>query len=325
MRLFEFSWPVHELGYTWNPQEPGSYDPADAGQYRRLAPVDPGGAVRRYRPLSDNSALFREFAQIQLGQEGEGIVGFANQYGMLGRPPMSYRLELPLANLPDGIDSWDIYFWWRQMIGAMRDMVLLWEAVQDGETRSLQEHIAWQGQEKVVFDNRADLREHSILGQYSERNIEVIASREVRADWIGYFTPGDLVTPAWFHLIGTVNMWLRGLASPRLQWDEDQGRPVTRIVPGSLLGALWLQFHLAISGQKTYRQCEVCQGWFEISPKVNRVTKQYCGDACRSQAYRDRQIRAQQLYDKGKSFKQIAEVLDSDVPTIKKWIRRRKG
>src|SRR6266542_2500364 len=111
---------------------------------------------------------------------------------------------------------------------------------------------------------------------------------------------------------------MRGLASPRLYWDEEEGPPVTRIVPSSLLGALWLQFHQAISSRKDYRQCEVCKSWFEISPKVNRASKLYCGDACRSQAYRDRQQRAQQLHDEGWSFKDIASELGSDVGTVKK-------
>src|SRR5262245_49904115 len=95
-RLFEFHWPIHEAGYKWGEAVPGNYSPEDEGWYRRLVPADPNDRVRRYEPLrQDGAALFKKFAEIDPGLEGEGIVYFANQYGLLGRPPAGYRLEVP--------------------------------------------------------------------------------------------------------------------------------------------------------------------------------------------------------------------------------------
>src|SRR5262249_54036749 len=159
--------------------------------------------------------------------------------------------------------------------------------------------------DRVSYDNRPDLAQHKRTVPPQDRILQVIASRDTREDWLAYFTPGDVVTPALFHLMASVNAWLRGLASPRLDWDAKRRRAVTTVVPSSLLGALWLQFHLAITGKKNYRQCAVCGTWFEISPKVNREAKLFCGDGCRSQAYRNRQKRAQQLHEEGKSFSDI--------------------
>ena len=132
------------------------------------------------------------------------------------------------------------------------------------------------------------------------------------------------MTPAWFHLMATVNMWLTGLVNADLQWDGAALGLVTRIVPSSLLGALWLQFHQAISGKKDYLQCAVCKTWFELTPKVNRSTKRYCSNACRTQALRDRHKRAQQMHEEGLSLKDIASELGSDVRTVRKWVRNRK-
>src|SRR5262245_24191671 len=127
-RLFEFTWPVHQAGYVWGDAAPGSYHPEDEGWYRRLVPVEADGAVRRYEPLRKHGALFRTFADIDPGLEGEGIVRFADQYGLLGRPPAGYRLEVSGLQVSEGfLDTWDLYRVWWQAILSMRDLVHLWD------------------------------------------------------------------------------------------------------------------------------------------------------------------------------------------------------
>jgi hypothetical protein len=319
-KLIEFSWPVHEGGYGWGAPVPGSYCPEDEGWYRPLIPVDAAPRVRRYEPLREHSALFRTFGDLDIGLEGEGIVKFANQYGLLGRPPAGYRLEVPGLQVADGfLAEWDLDWFWRESISSMRDLVHLWDLLRKDRKR-LRDHVRWEGDrthgyDRVVYDN---------LRRPGEHAVRVISSREARQDWLDFLTPDDLVMPALVHLMGSVNAWTRGLIGPRLQLDEQQERLVSRIVPTSLFGALWLQFHQAIVGETDFRQCVVCRGWFAISPRVNRASKQYCGDACRSQALRDRRKRAQQLHVEGKAPEQIAEELGSDVPTVRKWISNRK-
>jgi hypothetical protein len=327
--LFEFRWPVHEAGYEWGGPEPGNYQPEDANWYARLVPVEPNGRVRRYAPLRKHGALFRTFADIEIGLHGEGIARFANEYGLLGRPPAGYRLGVPGPHVSDDfLDSWDIYWFWREAIRSMRNLLLLWDLLR-GDRKRLASHIRWErygrrGDTRVVYDPCPELPPGVPFGARGERAVGVIASREIRPDWLDYFTPEDVATPALTHLLCSVNAWAHGLIDPRLQFDERQERLVSRLVPGSLFGALWLQFHLAIVGQKDYRQCAVCHAWFEIGPKVNRDTKLYCGDACRSQALRNRRKRAQQLHDEGNAPEQIAEELGSDVPTVRKWISNKK-
>ena len=52
-----------------------------------------------------------------------------------------------------------------------------------------------------------------------------------------------------------------------LDWDSDLQRSVFSIRPPHLLGALWVQFALAISGGWKHRRCRYCGTWFEISPE----------------------------------------------------------
>jgi hypothetical protein len=277
--------------------------------------VDPAGPVRWYQPLRKNTALFRAFGAIEPAYQEGGVIQFANQYGLLGDPPAGYHFNVPDLSLLESIKTWDNLLVWRNAINAMRDMVRLWDAVRVPDHARLKKYIIWQSDHEVIFDNQEP---------YIAPSVQVIASSDEREGWFAYFKQGDLVTPAWFHLMATVNMWLTGLVNADLQWDGAALGLVTRIVPSSLLGALWLQFHQAISGKKDYLQCAVCKTWFELTPKVNRSTKRYCSDACRSQALRDRHKRAQHMHEEGQSLKAIASKLGSDVPTVRKWVRNRK-
>ena len=47
-----------------------------------------------------------------------------------------------------------------------------------------------------------------------------------------------------------------------------------RIVPDNLLGALWLQFALAMSGER-HRRCEQCGRWFAVKPRGRRAKLRY--------------------------------------------------
>jgi hypothetical protein len=54
----------------------------------------------------------------------------------------------------------------------------------------------------------------------------------------------------------------------------------------SLIGALWLQFVMAVAEGRSFRACEVCGKSFELRPEINRKSRYYCSDACRVKAFR---------------------------------------
>src|SRR5262245_10100698 len=47
-------------------------------------------------------------------------------------------------------------------------------------------------------------------------------------------------------------------------YDPDTFRPVTRVVPNSLLAPVWLRFANAVSGSRTLRKCQACSKLFMV-------------------------------------------------------------
>ena len=110
-------------------------------------------------------------------------------------------------------------------------------------------------------------------------------------------------------------------ARPSVEEVRPTGRLALHIVPSSLLGALWLQFALAIGGEKKYRECATCGMWLELSRAAFRTSRHYCSEGCRSRAYRGRMEAARKLALAGKTAKEIAEKLGSDVKTVRGWLK----
>jgi hypothetical protein len=57
---------------------------------------------------------------------------------------------------------------------------------------------------------------------------------------------------------------------------------------------------------------------------MNRANKLTCGNKCRQAAHRQRRQRAQELQEAGKTIKQIASELGSNVESVKRWLQKRK-
>src|SRR5206468_8187324 len=108
--------------------------------------------------------------------------------------------------------------------------------------------------------------------------------------------------PALMHVQESVNGRLGAMASPGLRWDAESGRMALELVPRGLLGALWLQFALAVGGNKEFRQCGQCNTWFELSPETSRTNRLFCSGACRTRAHRLRQEQARAMRRQGKSI-----------------------
>jgi len=92
------------------------------------------------------------------------------------------------------------------------------------------------------------------------------------------------------------------------------------IKPTSLLAALWFQLGEAVACNKKFEKCVTCAKWFEIAPPFVRNSRQYCSEACRSRAYRERREKAINLAADGKSASEIAGILGSDEASVKGWI-----
>jgi hypothetical protein len=150
----------------------------------------------------------------------------------------------------------------------------------------------------------------------------VIASATQHRAWFERFRRPDVLLPALAFVHQQVNEHLAGAVTPRLEYDGENGGQYVELLPQNLLAALWLQFALAVAGDKDYRDCEVCATPFEVSLDAARADRVFCSNACRSKAYRQRQEKARRLYVEGKTARAIAKELGSDLATVKKWINQ---
>jgi hypothetical protein len=82
------------------------------------------------------------------------------------------------------------------------------------------------------------------------------------------------------------------------------------------------QLAAAIDGDRDYRRCEACKKWFEVSAE-NRIDAKFCQQSCRFRAYRQRQQRARELAAQGMPPHEIAALVDSDVKTVKGWLKKK--
>lgn len=280
-----------------------------------LVECKPLGSRFIYHPLH-NTGLFRTFADTP--PTTQGILMFANRFGFLNHAEEQRLIEIPCEGRMVIARAEPLSFW-RWEIWAMRLAVELWDAAQAGDTTTLSRRIAWTqgpGGMGVLYGTQ-------IAGDRpgEPHYREWIASPTIHPERLERFPPGDLIMPALYRVQQFVNDHMTRRVSVRLAWDEARNRLELRIVPQNLIGALWLQFARAISGQKAYRRCEECGAWFEVSREVTRSDRLYCSNACRTRAYRKRKELAQQMYKTGKRIEEIAQALGSEESTVAGWVK----
>jgi hypothetical protein len=296
--FLDFEWSVEDGGYRWFPlprskvelSEPPLWADEAGPEVKVLAVTKPTcHPGKPYQPLQKYDALFRTFANLDTSEEA--IVSFADRYGRLTdcrEHPLEFEERCRQADQDsDARLCGETYPFWCDEIETMRRTVSLWDLIQKGDLNGLSKHIRWekQGTELSVFydshpDQPVDSRPDNAERIRIASGISGDLSRQYRLN--------DLVLPAQTYLQGVVNEKLaRGVISQLLPAPETRQLTLYH-VPRDLLGALWLQFARAMSGNKEYRVCKECGEWFEVSPERSRTTRQFCSDACKSKAYRGR-------------------------------------
>jgi len=248
---------------------------------------------RDYRPLEQRTGLFREFAELEPTENA--VVAFANRFGMLGigegRPEETESGAVRIQVETLGV--------WKQEIESFKRAVRLWDVVRSGDQNKLAEvKSAWRPEElpnaiqEFYHLNDTDPA-MSLLAE-----IRTIADAKIAK-----------------HLVSRI---LFAGNTPRLQLT---------LTPKNLLGAMWLQFAIALHGSKTFAECLQCGAPFEISRELTGKKKgaQFCGTRCRVTHYRNRVERARQLGQDGKSPQQIARELGTQVRTVRAWMKAKPG
>lgn len=247
------------VGVYGNEPPPGALMPGQPVQVvvnrLELAGLEP--LVRPVKPLEGTgSGLFRTFAALP----DQAVAEFASRYGWLG-------VLMVVVDTADGRRvTGEVLDRWLQERAALADAVELWALLRRQNVARLRPFV-----------------DAHPYGRYWKHT----AGDDVAPGWTGGVVEQGwqlLQDMFWRHLVMSA-----GRVAARIDMQPAPDRPLAlRIVSDSLLGALWLQFALAVDGDREYRSCETCGQFFELNPATARTNRRYCSDACRSKAYRIR-------------------------------------
>lgn len=313
----EFDWLVPSSGYRWINAELRTEGERTAGP----ALIPAVSNAESFAPESA-SALFREFADLKPNKEG--ILAFSNRYGNLGHGSELFPARGSVVD-SDGVLRGSMLRGWQLQILHLGFLVEIWDLLVRGDHDRIRRHIKWRDDSKygpaVLFERSPERTGSRGIPKIGPSRT-LIASGEVHPELFERFHQDNPLPPAWIYLQEQIDDALsntEGVAA-RMKWEMNLDRPVVCYAAPNLLAAVWFQFADAVSNGRTYGRCRECCQWFEVAPDVARTHRRYCSEKCRSKAYRERQDRARQMYAGKKSFSAIAAELESDPPTVKRWI-----
>jgi hypothetical protein len=259
------------------------------GNEARLVRI-PGVAFENYYP---HSGLYRDFAD--LAETKEATLQFANKYGSLEvvEPP-------PVNQVMYGRWWGD----WLLTIQWMKKMVALADAVQAGDLAAIRDAL---GPLKADFDSGHLLA----LGEIPEA---IRDPYRLAPDDVAKVASTVIYQPAVFSL-----NWV-----PEATWNPRTKSVDARLKFHSIRGFMYVQLCISMIQRRQFQQCKVCGKWFQLAPGVGRADKTTCSPSCRFISYRRRKQQAVELYAKGKSIKEIAKKLGSEVNKVKQWVSKAK-
>jgi hypothetical protein len=285
----QFRWERAEDGYHWIEaasllQRRTHINPAHR-EKRFLVPRANEGRVFVYNPLESEPTLFREFATLKLpnGEAAEiAFAEFASRYGPLGVGEI-------LAQNGPLISGEPVSRWWEEW-GGLGQVVQVLEILESRDLERLQQIID-------VDDERAQLR---IEGEHGA-SFSLLAHKDHHRRWLwGHALEASDRTE---RLARFAKGWVQDRINERLNGKRDGAGVSARVlfspersafglhlVPVSLLAAMWLQCARVLTAGMSFRACEQCRKWFEVSPDARRKHTRYCSPRCRVAAYRARAL-----------------------------------
>src|SRR5262249_38973446 len=118
-----------------------------------------GAVFRRYAPLKEPLAMYRIFAETPASPEG--VLAFANRYGMLfsekDRKPYCWPrarsgpVGETLGERLDAAERVELVDDWIRRIWFAAETVDLWDLARNRETQELGRRIKWSGKRAVYF------------------------------------------------------------------------------------------------------------------------------------------------------------------------------
>jgi hypothetical protein len=259
-----------------------------------------------------------------------GILSFVYRYGRLGPGAESFGQEMTSAGeFKQGDATVEPLTTWQVQIHWLFEAVRLWDLIQDGDLDTLSKTIRWKGD--GVFQYERPLAVSKRFGQRPWRELrhehgdlmagqDILAQSGVDPGLRSKLTRRSVAIAGILFVHNLVNYGLYTNNGPFLVWHAGRNRSLLQDTPRSLLGAIYLQFAQAIHGGRKPRRCQVCGRWFDLAPGLNRKDRETCSGTCRTKAYRERQEEARQLREQGRSLKDIAKQLETNLKTVEKWV-----
>jgi hypothetical protein len=301
----DFRWPVPKAGFRW---EDGEWLPQDAEGVSDSLLVDAPDRERAQRPYAPLavSGLFREFADLQPSKEG--ILAFANKYGALGVSTFFTTGSGPQeAQMLGRLGETQAR--WAAEIARMKEAVTLLDLVRARDEAGLARLLHWR---EARVDGLFPVWPESWAYEAPGHSVPLVG-----------YVPSNIFAPAVGLVMAWANEKLQGRTTLQLA-DDGEGRPVLRVGLSILLTALWVQLAQDVVQPAEYRRCKTCGRWFAVPADRRKAEQVFCQDACKSKDFRQRKARAQQLAAEGKTAKTIAQEVETDLATVKKWVGRGK-
>lgn len=297
-----FRWTVAHIGYRWVRSR--IHRDRNARWQLLTENTEWGNEIeeKRYSPLCVPE-LFERLARTE--PTDEGILTFANQFGLLG-----VEQPIDLLDTEGDIRYGETFHDWESKIRAIRIAVSLWRVVQNDQA-ALRDHFTWRSDGKLHGWEFVWKEKDS----YGKLRHFIPSGPRTRAT--------DDITRAAKIVIGRMaDEVLLDQCATRLLWSQAQNKLVVRIVPKSLLGAAWWQFSRAVVGEIKYKTCKACPKPMEISLDgiSHYKNREFCSSACKQRFYREKVKKAKELHKQGVSVRKIADQLETERETVKGWL-----
>jgi len=295
-----FSWSVPKKGYTWVKIHPDATEKSEG-----LFLVEKYGEPKRriYSPLEDEPELFSRFAKLE-PTSTKAILKFANKYGNLTKgnlivPDSHNKIEKPINIEPFKL--------WCNEISEFALTYRIWRCLEEQRFEDLGLYIRWDKIDGTdVF---------YVISPFS--NSRYLTANNPQSEAIfNTFTQNDLIAPAKFFLQTILSRKLKGGIS-LMPLEDSSWNLYPYIMPDNLLRALWLQMYLAVTGEKTFIQCEWCGYLLEVTEKT-RITRKY-HDNCRMAMWRQKK-NVVNLSEQGKTIDEIAAETKLPREKVAEWL-----
>lgn len=203
---------------------------------------------------------------------------FANQWGLVSgdypgtraiRDPSNQRRKMTVC--AEHASIWSMIHWMDEPI------VMLWIAIQHFNKRDLETYVGYVL--KRAFGNKLQ----KLISTHKRGTL--LPEDEVAKLYMTSIGNRDIHGLARAMLADMLNSNIESNVTSQIVWDSKAERFRLEFAPRNLSGAMGLQLMMAITRSADFKPCVVCGRWMEVA---GGGKKEYCSDACRMKAYRQR-------------------------------------